>query len=669
MLPPLEKIVLALLVLATAVLFGLPFLRRLRIIRAGRPAATGGTRRPASRALGKIFLQRCTLRDERVATGVMHALIFYGALTFDTFTLNHTLEGFVPGFFMFGNGLVGHAFSFLIDLFAITVMIGVVFFAFRRFVVRPQAYRTTRGDSAIIYALITLATVTYLYFEAFSILHHPETARWGFLGKALAGWIGGSGLTAAAIGGHFRAAWWLHTIAVFGFIAYVPHSKYLHMFMGPINVFARREEPTGALAPLDLEHSETFGVAKASDFRWTDNLDAFACVECGRCQDACPAFASDKPLSPKMLLVNQEKALLAQDKPLVAKAADALPALVPATFTPDEIWSCTTCGACMHVCPVEVRHIPKIVGLRQSEVLMESRFPQELNAFFRNLETNGNPWGIGFAKRAEWTEGLDVPLIGDAAGAEVLFWVGCMGSHDDEGRKIARAMVSLMRKAGVRFGILGPEEKCCGDSARRLGNEYLFQTLAAANLDAFKEHGVKTIVTICPHGYNTFKHEYPALLDLLPSLSAGEKERLRAIEVVSHAEFLSGLVASGRLRPRRADGAAYTFHDSCYYARHNGLVAEPRAVLDAALAGPRVEMRDHDEHGFCCGAGGGLMWTEEKLGRRVNHLRTEQVLATGAPMAASSCPFCLTMLRDGLKDKDRADVAVRDIAQILDEAC
>ena len=663
-----EKVIFALLILATAAAFVVPIVRRVRIVLAGAPEDRFRDLWKRFRhAVAKVLFQRCTLRSERIFTGLMHVGIFYGALSFDTMTISHTLEGFFDGFYLFGGTGFGLVFSFVLDAAAVAVMAGVVFLAFRRYIVRPKAYATTPGDSAAIYLLITLATATYLYFEAFSIAHHPETARWSFIGPWLAGMIGRSGLSAAAVASHFRIAWWAHVVAVYGFIAYVPHSKYLHMFAGPFNVFFRRSAPSGELAALDLEKAEVFGVEKIPDFTWKDDLDAFACMECGRCQDACPAFATGKPLSPKMILFNLEKALLAGGKALVGKRRDDLAELVPAAFTEGEIWTCTTCGACQKVCPVEIEHVRKIVGARRSQVLTQSKFPPELAAFFRNMETNSNPWGLGFSKRAEWGEALEVRHIKDVPGAEYLFWVGCMGAYDDAGKGTAAALVKILRACGIAFGTLGTEEKCCGDSARRLGNEYLYQSLAQENIALFKRYGVRKVVTICPHGYNTLKHEYPKLLDLVPGLTDEDKAGLKAIEVVSHVELIQGLVASGKLALKAAADGSYTFHDPCYLGRHNGLTKEPRAVLSAALGGDRTELRRHGDDSFCCGAGGGLMWTEESLGTRINHLRTDEVIASGVPLAAAACPFCLTMLRDGLKDKGRGDILVRDIAQIVAE--
>jgi Fe-S oxidoreductase len=584
-------------------------------------------------------------------------------------TVNHTLEGFIPGFYLFGRSAVGAAFSLAVDVFAVLVLVGVAYFAFRRFIVRPKAYATTRADSAVIYAALALVTLSYLYFEAFAIALHPEAARLSFLGSALARAVAAAGLAPAAVALHAKIGWWLHILFVYAFIAYVPHSKYLHMFAGSLNVVFRAPGSGRVVRTLDLEKSEIFGIEKALDFTWKDNLDAFACMECGRCQDACPAFASGKPLSPKMILFAMERHLLDRTAPITAGRRDDLPALVPQIHTEGEIWTCTTCGACMHVCPVEIEHIPKIVGLRQSQVLMESKFPAELGATFRNMETNANPWGVGFSKRADWAEGLDIPLARDRQAPDYLFWVGCAGSFDDPSREIARAFAALLKRAGVDFAILGTEEKCCGDSARRLGNEYLFQTLAAETIETFRRYGIRKVLTICPHGFNTFKNEYPKLLDVIGGVSDEAKAHFRTIEVLHHAEFLRALVADGKLalRPEAAP-AGLTYHDPCYLGRHNGILEAPRELL-AALSGRKpLELPNHGEHSFCCGAGGGLMWTEESLGQRINHLRADEVIGSGAGAVATACPFCQTMLRDALKDKGREAIAVKDIAILLKES-
>jgi len=660
-----EKIVFLAVILVTAWAFLRPVARRVRLMAAGRPERRlVAPLRQIFGALTKVFFQRCTLRRERVVTGVMHVFIFYGALSFDTMTVNHTLEGFIPGFFLFGRSRLGLVFSGLIDVAAVLVLVGVAFLAVRRFILRPKAYATTPGDSAVIYIALILVTLSYVYFEVLSLAGGHQPARWSFIGSALSGLVQAHAVSAAQV----KVAWWVHILLVYGFIAYVPYSKYFHMFAGPVNVLFNSPRSGRRLKPLDIENSEVFGLEKAPDLTWKDSLDAFACMECGRCQDACPAFASDKPLSPKMIMFNLERHLLAQDKAVIGRKRDDLASLCPDVHSPDEVWSCTTCGACQHVCPVEIEHIRKIVGERQSEVLTHSRFPQELNAFFRNMETNSNPWGIGFSQRAEWADGLGLKLAADHPGTEYLFWVGCAGSYEEEGKKTARAMASVLTAAGLDFSILGPEEKCCGDSARRLGNEYLYQSLAADTLAIFARYRVKRIITICPHGFNTFKNEYPDLIDSQASLSPEDRARLKTVEVFHSVEILDDLIRRKKLTLKSEGGGPLTYHDSCYLGRHNGLVDEPRRVLKAVNPGRFVELGRKGAQSFCCGAGGGLMWTEEKLGKRINHLRAEEVIRSGARVAATSCPFCLTMLRDALKDKDRADIQVKDLVQLAAEA-
>ncbi len=666
-----EKIIFIFLIIATFFAFSYPVFFRYRIIRSGMPEKRfENIRKRVIEALGKVFLQKCTLKNERIFTGLIHVFIFYGALTFDTMTLNHTLEGFVENFYLFGQTGFALFFSLIIDIFAILVLVAMIFFIIKRFIIRPKAYATSPLDSGIIYFFITTATLSYLYFESFAIASHPGTERLSFLGVFLADVIKQSGLTSVTLFTHLKISWWMHILIVYAFIAYVPHSKYFHMFSGPLNVLFRSQKSIGELKALqlDIEKTEVFGIERASDLTWKDLLDSFSCMECGRCQDACPAFASEKPLSPKMIIVNLRKHLLQSGRKFMKKKKEEIDCLMDGVYSEGEIWTCTTCGACMHVCPVEIEHIPKIVGVRQSQVLMESRFPSELNTFFRNIETNSNPWGMGFASRADWTQGLDVKLMSENPQAEFLFWVGCAGSFDDGGKKIAKSMVSIMNRAGLDFAILGAEEKCCGDSLRRLGNEYLFQMLAEENIELFKKYKVKKIIITCPHGYNTFKHEYPRLIDNLPSLSDEDKLRLNKIEVIHHVELIADLLRQGRLSLNSKREEALTYHDSCYLGRHNGIINEPREILAKLSPHKIVELENKKEHSFCCGAGGGLMWTEESLGKRINHLRTEELIRSQAKIAATSCPFCLTMLQDGLKDKAIEGVEAKDIAQLVEDS-
>ncbi|RFT16558.1 MAG: Fe-S oxidoreductase [Candidatus Saccharicenans subterraneus] len=664
-----ERIILTVLILATFVLFFFPVVKRVLILARLQAAARfDSLLRRFFYTVSRVFLQLCTLKNERPWTGAAHLLIFYGALAFDTMTINHVIEGYVEGFYLFGQSWPGRLFSASVDLFSITVLAGVAFFAIKRFIIRPRAYDTGIRDSALIYLFIFLAVSTFLLFNLFSVALHPGSRTWAFLSRFLAENFLPASVSTSTLEHNLKLAYWLHALAVFSFISYVPHSKYFHLFAGPVNLFFRRNRPTGQMLPLDLEQAETFGAEKATDFSWKDGLDALACVECGRCQDVCPAFQSGKALSPKMVILNLEKHLLAEYKN-IKKGGENLPALVPGVFTEEEIWACTTCGACLHVCPFDIEHPDKLLSLRQSLVLAQGRFPGELRKFFHNLETYGNPWGLPTSKRAELLRELGLKTLGEYPEAEYLLWLGCFGSFDDRGRQIAGAMVRIMKSAGLKFAVLGEEERCCGDSARRLGNEYLFQTLASSNMKSLARFRLKGLVTFCPHGYNVFKNDYPALLEVLSDLSPEEKERILSLRVISHLELLASLIERKRLPLQRPDesgtGGSFTIHDSCYYGRHNRLLAEPRKILGAVLGENLRELKNSGEHSFCCGAGGGLMWTEEKAGRRVNHLRSDEIIRNGSRLVATSCPFCLTMLQDGLRDRGADEFMVLDVAEIL----
>jgi Fe-S oxidoreductase/nitrate reductase gamma subunit len=666
MLSTVGKIIFSLVIIATFLAFMIPVVYRIRIILKGKKDKRfDKIIKRIWDAFTKILLQRCTLRRDRVWTGFIHLFIFYGALTFDTMSVNHILEGYFPHFYLFGSGNFGLFFSLLVDSFAVLVLLAVIYMTIRRFIIKPEAYNTTPMDSAVIYALLTVVTLSYLYFEVFSIAHHPGTERLSFIGAPLARIVSDSGLSASAISFHFNFSWWLHILIVFGFIAYVPYSKYFHMFAGSFNVLVRNDEPLGALEPIDIEHSEIFGVEKASDYTWKDLLDLFACMECGRCQDVCPAFASEKPLSPKMIIFNLKRHLLDNGKKYIAEKRDEIDALMKETVEEGEIWTCTTCGACMYVCPVEIEHIPKLVGLRQGQVLMESKFPSELSPFFKNMETNSNPWGIGFSERADWAKDLDVKSIKEHPDADYLLWVGCAGSFDERSKKITKALVKILNHAEIDFAILGTEEKCCGDSSKRLGNEYLFQMQAAEMINLFKKYGVKKIITLCPHGFNTFKNDYPKLLDIVPEIEKDSAEHFKKIEVIHHVPLINNLIKENRLEIKKKTNQTFTYHDSCYLGRHNNIIKEPREILNTISEKKLTELKNNKEHSFCCGAGGGLMWTEESLGERVNHIRTQEVIDTHASIAATSCPFCLTMIQDALDDKEVEDTEAKDIAQLV----
>ncbi len=463
----------------------------------------------------------------------------------------------------------------------------------------------------------------------------------------------------------------LNLVVIFSFLVFVVYSKHLHIFMAPLNVaFSRQPRALGALdktPSMDMEElaeDATFGVGRIEEFSWKQLLDLATCTECGRCQSQCPAWATDKPLSPKLVVMDLRDELFAAAPRLLSGAADAdanAPAphaLVGGVIEPDVLWSCTTCGACVEECPVDIEHVDAIVDMRRHEVLMESRFPSEAGSMLRNIESRGDPWGMGPAKRLEWTEGLDfeVPVVSGTIpeGIEYLFWVGCAGALDERARRTTQTIARLLRAAGVAFAVLGPAESCTGDPARRLGNEYLFQTQAQQNIATMNEAGVRKVVASCPHCFNSIAREYPAL--------GGD------FEVVHHSQLLATLIAERRLDPGRLD-ATVTYHDPCYLGRHNRVFDEPRSVIDSLEGVRSVEMHRCREKGFCCGAGGARMWLEESIGSRINLNRTDEALETGADVVSTACPFCMIMLDDAVKTRGREDtVEVLDVAQLLERS-
>ncbi len=667
-----ERIILSVLVLTTVILFFIPFFKRLLIIvRCQYVNRFGSLLKRFFYMLFRVFLQLCTLKNERPWTGAAHFLVFYGALAFDIMAVNHILEGYVDGFLLFGSSTAGKIFTASVDFFAVAVLLGVIFFAGRRFLLKLPGYKTGSRDSALIYTFISLSVITYIAFSIFSVTINPASNPWAWISRFLAERFNLMVLPASELKLNLKLTYWLHAIVVFSFISYVPHSKYFHLFAGPVNLFFKKAQPSAMIQPVDLETAENFGAEKATDFTWKDALDSIACVECGRCQDVCPAFQSGKALSPKMIILNLEKHLLSEYKTISRRKTEQLPALVPGVFSEEEIWACTTCGACLHVCPFEIEHPDKLIDLRQNLVLSQGRFPAELRTFFQGLETHGNSWSWPASRRALLAEELGVKTVEENPEAEYLLWLGCFGSYDEQGKRIARAMIEILKAAGLSFAILGNKERCCGDSARRLGNEYLFQNLARENLKTLAGLKINGLITFCPHGYHVFKNEYPALLDLFPDFNPEEKEQIKSLRILSHLEFLAELLKEkklsfgDKLKDSVLDDGSYVIHDSCYYGRHSGLLEQPRQILSTVLPGDLKELKNSKEHTFCCGGGGGLMWLEEKPDQRVNHLRAQEIIQSGSQLVATSCPFCLTMLQDGLKNKGADRIKVMDIAQIL----
>ncbi len=633
------------------------------------------------------FLQIKTWRE--VYPGIMHGLIFFGffvlifGAAFDAGEF-HITEPLFNWAFLRGSFYLW--FSFLMDLFGLFVLIGVLMAMFRRYIIKPErlTYKGTSdntSDDAIALLLIAGIIITGFIIEALRIhatknlvTGYATWETWSFVGWTLANAFSGMDIEAAKT--WHKIFWWTHTVIALGFIAYIPYSRLLHIITVPANHFLMSLKPTGYVEPIrDFETAESFGVSKLEEFTWKQIFDADACTRCGRCQDGCPAYLSGKHLSPKKLVQDikthwLEKAPAAVKAQAAACAAEGSEGAVEATesegaaaekallgdvVSMHELWDCTNCMYCVENCSASIEHVQKIIDMRRYKVLTEADFAPELQLTCRNMENNSNPWGIGAHLRADWAKELGIQTLAENPDVEYLFYVGCSGSFDDRGKKVSVAFARILQAAGVSFGILGNEEGCCGDSAMRSGNEYLFQSLAQANIAVMNGYGVKKIITICPHGYNALKKDYPNFEGVY--------------EVYHHTEIIAGLLASGKIKLTNSVNGVFTYHDSCFLGRYNEVYQQPRQILSAIPGMNLVEMDRNLSKSFCCGAGGARMWMEEDVGERINNMRTKQAMEVNADTVAVACPFCLTMISDGIKDNQMTEKMVSlDVAEIVVKA-
>ncbi len=595
-------------------------------------------------------------------SGILHLAIFWGFLTFQVNTINFFLEGFHKdaALLSWAEGLYTAYFPAM-QVFEILVVIGVVMAVARRLIVKPPRL-SLNWDAYVILSFIALLMVTDLFATGFAIAIHPfpDHSR-AFISNAIA--EGAQGTDIEVLKAWHTTFWYLHLLTFMGFLVWVPYSKHLHVFTAAPNVFFRRLQPTGVLQPIpDLETQEVFGVGRIQDYTWRQLLDGYTCTECGRCSEACPAYNTEKELSPKeiahqlrqQLLVNASDLLPIPVLNMNVTGERGVPLTEAMGFNP--IWDCLTCGACQYECPVFVEHIQEIIDVRRYFVMDEARMPETAQATLMQLEQRGHPWRGTPLARTSWIEEMgDVPTFDGSQ--EYLFWVGCTGALSERNVLTTKAIARLLKQAGVSYGVLGAEETCCGDPARRLGNEYLFMLQAQQNIELFNAKGVKKILVSCPHGFNAFKNEYPQF--------DGH------FEVIHHADFFAQLVKEGRLKPQEAPAQKITYHDSCYLGRHNNLYEAPRRIVASLPGTQAVEMPRARAQSFCCGAGGGHMWMEESKGKRVNNERTEEATATGAEIVATACPFCLQMFEDGIGAVPEAaerEMKVYDVAELLDMA-
>ncbi|MBX3179090.1 MAG: 4Fe-4S dicluster domain-containing protein [Candidatus Hydrogenedentes bacterium] len=605
--------------------------------------------------VSKGFGQKLVLREP---SGLGHAFIFWGFFVLTFGTIEGLASGVFPDFSFAFLGPIYWLMNTCQDFFGLLVLLAIGAALWRRLVVKPK--RLEGPFAHTVDALIILGLISVL-IAAFYVLQvvHPKPGFTPIADMLRAATIGDGPVGREFYPGTFAGFHWIHNLVVLAFLAYIPYSKHLHVVTALPNLFFREERVKGRIANLDLEdeNAEQFGILKITDFTAKELLDLTACTECGRCQEACPAYNTGKPLSPKKVVLDL-KAHLFREGPALLRDPNAEPkqALYGDVIAEDVLWSCTTCFACEEACPVEIQPMTKLLGIRQGRVLMEGDFPEQAQGALRNMETQSNPWGLPQSERGKWAESVGVKTLAEDADVEYLFFVGCAGSYDQRYQKVTVAFAKLMQAAGVKFGILGEEECCTGDSAKRIGNEMLAQQLAMQNVETMNGYGVKKVVTACPHCFNSIKSEFPQL--------GGD------FEVLHHTELLADLVKAGRLKPKApaVNAAAATYHDSCYLARYNGVMDAPRALVQAAGQAAPVEMSRSREKGFCCGAGGGRMWMEETIGTNINTERTREALATGATTVATACPFCMTMMSDGVKREGREEVAVRDVAELLVDA-
>ncbi len=592
--------------------------------------------------------------------GTFHLLIFWGAvLVF--------LGKFVRLFSYFGlanppQAVFRYA-SFISEIGGLMAIAGGLMAVYRRYVLKPPRLES-KPDNSLVFIWGAVLIVTGYLIKGYRIAAvgaavPPDWLTWApvsyFFSRLLLI------LPSAAL--NELLVWhrvMIHAIPGLILFAYVivTRTPMQHWFLSPLNVYLRSFKTKGGLDPIpNFEEAETYGAREVSELTWKQLLDLEACTNCGRCQDVCPANLTGKPLSPRRMTQNLKDHFRREAPVLLStpKEKREPEPLMEKTVAEDELWACTTCMACEEVCPVYVEHIKRNVEMRRYLTLVETKFTSDIRLAFKNMQNNGNPWGIPRNTRTEWTKGLEIKKYAEETDPELLFWVGCAGSFDARNQKVAIALVKILQASGIRFGILGAAEGCCGDSARRMGNEYLFITLAEANIEAMKGCGVKKILTLCPHCYHMLKHEYPQF--------GGE------FEVIHYTHLLGDLLSRGKLKLTKPIDKVIAYHDSCYLGRGNGVYDLPRSIIRSIPGLKLVEMERHHDRSFCCGAGGGRIWMEEHIGTRINQARTDQAVQTGAGLVGTACPYCLTMLADGIKEKGQEEkMAAFDLAELVGQS-
>lgn len=596
------------------------------------------------------------IKPKEFYPGFSHFLLFAGGIILLLGTILEAANQYIYDFNQ-GNFYLGY--SLITDLGGLMVIVGAVLSIIRRYVVKPDRLDNKLDDLFVLLFILAVVisgfVVEGLRIAATELNKAPDWAVWSPGGYMFA--LALSGVSEETLLGWHRGMWWFHVGLFLGAVIYVSlfNSRLFHIFWDPINVFFRNFGPRGALMPMDFDTTELFGASKIEDFTWKQLLDLDACTRCGRCQDACPAYFSGKRLNPKQLILNLKEHLYdVYPDPIQKKSSAPRKDMISEILTDDVIWDCTTCRACMQACPVYIEHVDKVIDIRRNLAMEQSRLPEEVQNTLRSLGAEMHPFKGTTATKTTWFEGMDIQVLSELKKYEILYWVGCTAALDDRNMNVAKAMAQIMRAAEIRFAVLGDEEICCGDPARRMGDEYLYQTICANSIEILNRYNVKKIVTACPHCFNTLKNEYPQF--------GGN------FEVIHHTQFITELIRKGKLNLGTLEDATIAYHDSCYLGRYNDIYHEPRSILQSINKGKHVELSHYWSSSFCCGGGGGHMWMDEDAENRINTRRVDEIIQANVDIAATACPFCLAMLEDGAKVKGiEKSLQIKDLSELVAE--
>lgn len=699
-----NPLLISLLLIVGLALFGRTMYHKIRLLMALEPAdrANHIIKRLKNMVILAIGQKRLVGRKKERASGLMHALIFWGFCILSIRSLTLFGEGFVKGYhlpFLGDYFILGYLYIALKDIMEGIVLLMVIYAIFRRAVLKPERLHNT-WEAYFVLGMIGVLMISDLLYDGARynlIMLHNNPAHLHFFNNPQYGseflWtpvsVGAAALISPmspdANGFILVGMFWLHIITILTFLNFLPLGKHFHVITSLPNVFLKKlGYPHEKTKLLDLEdeaawEDESLGINHIHQLNWKQGLDLYTCTECGRCKEVCPAYITDKPLSlhefndklkfemldnadniikrAKLSATIKEDGDSEQIEEIKAQKdqmaeLNSKKQLIGDVIAEDTLWACTTCRACEEVCPVTIEHVPRIMAMRQGQTTMAETYPKELNPALKGLERNGNPWGIGYDKRADWADGLDVKTMADDADVDYLLWVGCAGSFDDRSKKVSTSLVKILQKAGISFAILGVEEKCTGDFARRVGNEMLYQMMAQENIETLNNYKVKKIIAACPHCVNTLKHEYPQM--------GGN------YEVIHHTEFIDQLVKEGKITLNKSLEGSLTYHDPCYLGRYNSVYDQPRSILQSISKDGLKELDRHGKESFCCGAGGGRMWMEETIGKRINQERAEEIINQQVDNVAVACPFCLTMLEDGMKELEKEEeIKTQDICELV----